>query len=142
MPEFHPVDADAVILRLAKFLSGKHAPRSLCRAWGGTRLSGDTSASGYDHAVACNLALCGFDASEIVFLLLRKFRHGVAARDGANARTIRAARRSAAKATAYAEALRTDRSHRPRPTSRRTCKSFAEEQANRANSDAPLRRET
>lgn len=125
LPELHPVDADDVMRRLGRILLGDHLPLSLEKAWTGTReeSDGDTSKSGNDHALACSLALFDFSASEICYILLRQYPHGVAAKKGVNPTTIRAARRSAAKAVAYVKWLHTE----PRKLSKEEAEDAAEE---------------
>jgi hypothetical protein len=107
LPDLAAVDAEAVYRKLLAKIGGRGNFGLFC-LWrdGVRRHQGDTTRSAADHSAAFYLALAAFSAPEIAHLLLTRFKHGVAARDGVTPVTIRAAQRSAAKAASYVQAER------------------------------------
>jgi hypothetical protein len=103
-----PVDAEAVMMKLTLAMGQN---KTLTRRWYGQRppraeRTIDTSLSAMDHSMAKLLAIGGMSEAEIVWLLTHNFEHGVVRRDGLNAKTERAIRRSAAVVSGQMKAER------------------------------------
>jgi hypothetical protein len=129
-PEAREVDGKLQHALLMARRSKKRAGAALLvqRFHNGIKESGDTSASAKDMSLAALLVLHRFTYEEITFVLLHRFRHGVAARDGVNPTTERQAMRCAAKAVARRQAeLRANTSMQPTPASIRDFKESLEQ---------------